>query len=64
LYRRLIEIGDYYEDRQIKVTTRLTEISEFEDFIGKEVQQDLWPCLWGRNPCWTGSFPGIGPDVL
>src|SRR5665811_2480515 len=38
VYRRLIEIGDYYEDRQIKVSTRLTEIAEFEDFIGKEVQ--------------------------
>jgi hypothetical protein len=34
-HRRLIEIGDYYEDHQIKVSTRLTEIAEFEDFIGK-----------------------------
>ena len=34
VYRRLIEIGDYYEDRQIKVTTRLTEIADFESFVG------------------------------
>ncbi len=34
VYRRLIEIGDYYEDRQIKVSTRLTEIAEFENYRG------------------------------
>jgi nucleotide-binding universal stress UspA family protein len=57
VYRRLIEIGDYYEDRQIKVTTRLTEIAEFEDFIGKEVQQDLLALFMGKKSLLDRFFP-------
>jgi len=57
VYRRLIEIGDYYEDRQIKVATRLTEIAEFEDFIGKELQQDLLALFMGKKSLLNRFFP-------
>ena len=57
VYRRLIEIGDYYEDRQIKVTTRLTEIAEFEDFIGQELQQDLLALFMGKKSLLDRFFP-------
>ena len=57
VYRRLIEIGDYYEDRQIKVTTRLTEIAEFENFIGKELQQDLLALFMGKKSLLDRFFP-------
>ncbi|HYA03100.1 MAG TPA: universal stress protein, partial [Syntrophobacteria bacterium] len=49
VYRRLIEIGDYYEDRQIKVTTRLTEVSEFENLIMTELKEDLLALWMGRK---------------
>lgn len=57
VYRRLIEIGDYYEDRQIKVTTRLTEVAEFEGFIGKELQQDLLALFMGKKSLLDRFFP-------
>ena len=57
VYRRLIEIGDYYEDRQIKVTTRLTEIAEFENFIGQELQQDLLALFMGKKSLLDRFFP-------
>jgi nucleotide-binding universal stress UspA family protein len=57
VYRRLIEIGDYYEDRQIKVTTRLTEIAEFENFIDKELQQDLLALFMGKKSLLDRFFP-------
>ena len=44
-YTRLIEIGDYYSDRNIKIETRLTEISDFERFISGEIREDL-VALW------------------
>ena len=55
-----IEIGDYYEDRQVKVTTRLTEVADFENFLARNSSKTCWPCGWGRNPFWTASSPGIG----
>jgi len=57
VYRRLIEIGDYYEDRQIKVSTRLTEIAEFENFIGQELQQDLLALFMGKKSLLDRFFP-------
>ncbi len=57
VYRRLIEIGDYYEDRQIKVTTRLTEIAEFENFIDKELQQDLLALWMGKKSLLDRFYP-------
>jgi len=66
IYRRLIEIGDYYEDRHIEVSTRLTEVIEFEDFITKELRQDLLALWMGKKSLldrffprdWVGRFVG------
>ncbi len=57
VYRRLIEIGDYYEDRQIKVTTRLTEIADFESFVSQELKQDLLALWLGRKSLLDRVFP-------
>jgi len=57
VYRRLIEIGDYYEDRQIKVSTRLTEIAEFESFIDQELKQDLLALWMGKKSLLDRFFP-------
>jgi nucleotide-binding universal stress UspA family protein len=57
VYRRLIEIGDYYEDRQIKVSTRLAEIAEFESLIGQELQQDLLALWMGKKSLLERFFP-------
>jgi nucleotide-binding universal stress UspA family protein len=57
VYRRLIEVGDYYEDRQIKISTRLTEISEFESFIARETQQDLLALWMGKKSLLDRFFP-------
>jgi nucleotide-binding universal stress UspA family protein len=57
VYRRLIEIGDYYEDRQIKVTTQLTDISEFESLVGSELKQDLLALWMGRKSLLDRVFP-------
>jgi hypothetical protein len=57
VYRRLIEIGDYYEDRQIKVTTRLTEIADFESLIDQELQQDLLALWMGKKSLLDRFFP-------
>ncbi len=57
VYRRLIEIGDYYEDRQIKVSTRLTEVAEFESFIAQELQEDLLALWVGKKSLLDRFFP-------
>jgi len=57
VYTRLIEIGDYYSDRQVKVTTRLTAIAEFEDFIAREVGQDLLALWMGKKSLLRRFFP-------
>ncbi|MEW6387455.1 MAG: universal stress protein [Thermodesulfobacteriota bacterium] len=57
VYRRLIEVGDYYEDRQIEVSTRLTEISEFESFITQEIKKDLLALWVGRKSLLDRFFP-------
>jgi nucleotide-binding universal stress UspA family protein len=57
VYRRLIEIGDYYEDRQIKVSTRLTDIAEFESFVDQELQQDLLALWMGKKSLLDRFFP-------
>jgi len=66
VYRRLIEIGDYYEDRQLNVGTRLAEISEFESFIARELKEDLLALWMGKRSLldrffpreWVGRFVG------
>ena len=57
VYRRLIEIGDYYEDRQIKVATQITEIADFEKFVANESKQDLLALWLGRKSLLDRFFP-------
>jgi|YelNatPaOPRAMG01_1025707.scaffolds.fasta_scaffold00064_9 nucleotide-binding universal stress UspA family protein len=57
VYRRLIEIGDYYEDRQIQVNTQLTDIADFENLIGSELKQDLLALWLGRKSLLDRVFP-------
>jgi len=57
VYRRLIEIGDYYEDRQIRVTTRLTGVAEFETLLAQELQQDLLALWMGKKSLLDRFFP-------
>ncbi len=57
VYRRLIEIGDYYEDRQIKVATQITEVNDFENFVAHELKQDLLALWVGRKSLLDRFFP-------
>jgi nucleotide-binding universal stress UspA family protein len=56
-YTRLIELGDYYSDRQIKVTTKLAEVSDAAGAIAKETQQDLLALWVGRKSLLDVFFP-------
>ncbi len=64
VYTRLIEIGDYYSDRQVEIKTRLTEVSDFERFISTEVRDDLLALWVGKKSLisrffsrdWIGRF--------
>jgi nucleotide-binding universal stress UspA family protein len=72
VYRRLIEIGDYYEDRQIQVSTRLTEIAEFENTVAGEFKQGLLALFMGKKSLldrffprdWVGRFVGKCPTSV
>lgn len=63
-YTRLIEIGDYYSDREVEIKTRLTEVSDFEHFISGEIRQDLLALWAGKKSLlsrffsrdWVGRF--------
>jgi nucleotide-binding universal stress UspA family protein len=57
VYRRLIQIGDYYEDRQIKVSTQITDIGDFESLVGGELKQDLLALWMGRKSLLDRVFP-------
>ncbi|HMK34792.1 MAG TPA: universal stress protein [Desulfomonilaceae bacterium] len=64
VYTRLIEIGDYYGDRQVETKTRLTDVSDFERFIGEEIRDDLLALWVGKKSLlsrffsrdWVGRF--------
>jgi len=57
VYRRLIEIGDYYEDRQIKVSTQLTDVADFEGLVSTELKQDLLALWMGRKSLLDRFYP-------
>jgi nucleotide-binding universal stress UspA family protein len=57
VYTRLIEVGDYYQERNVKVTTRITEIADFENFIAQETQQDLLALWMGKKSLLQRFFP-------
>ena len=64
MYTRLIEIGDYYSDREVEIKTRLTEVSDLEQFISGDVQEDLLALWMGKKSLlsrffardWIGRF--------
>jgi nucleotide-binding universal stress UspA family protein len=64
VYTRLIEIGDYYSDRNIDIKTRLAEVSDFEHTITAELRQDLLALWVGKRSLlsrffsrdWVGRF--------
>jgi len=56
-YTRMIEIGDYYSDRGIGITTRLMEQSEFEAFVSKDTDGDLLVFCMGKKSLLTSLFP-------
>jgi hypothetical protein len=64
VYTRLIEIGDYYNDREIDITTRLTEVADFERSITAELGNDLLALWVGKRSLlsrffsrdWVGRF--------
>jgi nucleotide-binding universal stress UspA family protein len=57
VYTRLIEIGDYYQDRDIKINTRITEIADLESLIAGEGQQDLLALWMGKKSILSRFFP-------
>jgi nucleotide-binding universal stress UspA family protein len=56
-YTRLIELGDYYSDRHITVTTKLAEVSDAASAIAKETQQDLLALWVGKKSLLDVFFP-------
>jgi len=57
VYRRLIEIGDYYEDRQISIRTQLTEVTAFENFLAQTSEHDLLALFMGKKSLLDRFFP-------
>ncbi len=57
VYTRLIEIGDYYQDRGIKITTRITEIADLEALIASGGKQDLLALWMGKKSILSRFFP-------
>jgi hypothetical protein len=64
VYTRLIEIGDYYSDREVEIKTRLTDVADFERFISGEIREDLLALWVGKKSLlsrffsrdWVGRF--------
>ncbi|MEW6262319.1 MAG: universal stress protein [Thermodesulfobacteriota bacterium] len=57
VYTRLIELGDYYQDRGIRITTRLTEIGDLESLIATEAKRDLLALWMGKKSILSSFFP-------
>lgn len=57
VYTRLIEVGDYYHDRGVKITTRLTEIADLEASIASDGKQDLLALWMGKKSMLSRFFP-------
>jgi len=56
VYTRLIEIGDYYSDREVNIKTRLTDVSDFERFISAEIREDLLALWVGKKSLLSRFF--------
>ena len=63
-FSKLSQLSEYYSARDISVTTRLTEISKFEEMIGKDQDESLLAIWAGKKSLinrffpknWIGSF--------
>ena len=72
VYTRLIEIGDYYSDRQVEIKTRLMDIADFEQLIAQEIKQDLLALWLGKKSLlnrffskgWVGRFVSKCPTSV
>jgi len=51
------EIGDYFEDRQIKVEVRVTDVQQFEKFLEQELREDLVAIWAGKRSLIDRLFP-------
>ena len=57
VYTRLIEVGDYYQDRDIKINTRITGIADLDSLIAAEGQQGLLALWMGKKSILSRFFP-------
>ncbi len=72
VYTRLIEIGDYYSDRQIEINTRLLDVSDFDKVMSHDLQNDLLALWLGRKSLlsrffssgWVGQFVSKCPNAV
>jgi len=72
VYTRLIEIGDYYGDREVEIKSRLTDVSDFERVISEELHEDLLALWVGKKSLlsrffsrgWVGRFVSKCPTSV
>ncbi len=57
VYTRLIEVGDYYQARGVKIATNITEIADLEALLGAEGGQDLLALWMGKKSMLSRFFP-------
>lgn len=57
VYTRLIQVGDYYQDRGIKINTRIIELSSLGELMAQEGQQDLLALWLGKKSILSRFFP-------
>ncbi len=57
VYTRLIEIGDYYSDREVEIKSRLTDVSDFEQVISRELHEALLALWVGKKSLLSRFFP-------
>ncbi|MFZ3047497.1 MAG: universal stress protein, partial [Desulfatirhabdiaceae bacterium] len=56
-YTRLIEIGDYYSDKGISLTTRLEDLNRIESVMATGTGEDLMAFWMGKKSLLTLLFP-------
>ena len=57
VYTRLIQLGDYYQDRGVNVQTRLVELADLGDLSAQEGRQDLLALWMGKKSILSRFFP-------
>jgi nucleotide-binding universal stress UspA family protein len=57
VYTRLIELGDYYQERGINIQTRLVELADLGDLTIQEGRQDLLALWMGKKSILSRFFP-------